>query len=451
MPDQAVPRGRYSATMVGLVIAIFLMQFVSSAAAIFLLRAEILAVIRANREQQVVDLRDDLLASYYDGGIERLAALVRGQRGAAADPAVFISLEAGGRLWLSNIARPPNLAPSPRPQQLVWHGHRGAVLEAMALSTVLPDGSHLVVGVVGQGERRFNRAFAAAAGLTLAIAVGMGLFSALLLGAVISRRTHEIASAAAELASGNFGARLDVGRAGDGFDHLRRQMNRMAERIGELVRQLGTVSGALAHDLRSPVARLSAAIEAAQRQVSGPPQALDALAAARIDAERLRSMLETALEIGRLESGQVADRRQPLDLAQVAADLVELYEPLAEQQGRVIVARLQPVEVRADRELLSRAIANLIDNALHYGGRTITVATRADGDQAEVAVEDDGPGIAAADRARVVERFVRLDQARTTPGAGLGLAMVAAVARLHGGDLVFSGTRGLIAALRLPR
>ena len=189
------------------------------------------------------------------------------------------------------------------------------------------------------------------------------------------------------------------------------------------------------------------------------PRAVEALQAARVDADALRAMLETALEISRIEGGAVEDRRQPIDLAAVAEDLVELYDPLAEQSGVRVETRFEPVTAAADRELVSRALANLIDNALKYGGDALTVSTRlqsgADGERwAEIAVEDNGPGIAAADRARAVERFVRLDDARTRPGGGLGLAMVSAVARLHGGSFVLSdaasGSKGLLATLRLP-
>ncbi|KUR72522.1 histidine kinase [Novosphingobium fuchskuhlense] len=449
--------------MLRVVSAIFLLQLVSSALVIVFLRGQMLDVVRLDRQRQVIDVRDDLLAAYYDGGREELAEFITARRGSAADPAVFIALIGKGTPVLSNLVRVPAIPLAARPQPVVVRrGPDQPPSEGLALVGQLPDGERLVVGVVSLTEHRIDVAFAATAELTIAVAVLMALLSAAVVGFVISRRTHQIAETAAELASGNFGARVPIEGTGDGFNHLRQQMNLMAERIGELVSQLGAVSGALAHDLRSPVTRLSAALDLALARVE-ESRALEALQAARADADALRAMLETALEISMIEGGAVEDRRCPLDLAAVAEDLVELYDPLAEQSDVRLETRLEPVTAAADRELVSRALANLIDNALKYGGDTVVVSTRhrldADGESwAEIAVEDNGPGIAPADRARVVERFVRLDDARTRPGGGLGLAMVAAVARLHGGHFVLgdpveggpSGGKGLVATLRLP-
>ncbi|MEI6642674.1 MAG: ATP-binding protein [Novosphingobium sp.] len=454
-----LPRRGLSPTMLRLMSAIFVLQVLSSALAILFLRGQMLDVVRIDRERQVIDVRDDLLAAYYDGGREELADFITARRGSAADPAVFIALTGKNAPVLSNLLRVPTILPAARPQPVaVQRGVGQPPAEGLALVGQLPDGERLVVGVVSLSERRIDLAFATAAGLTIAISVLMALLSAAVVGIVISRRTHLIAETAAELASGNFGARVPIEGTGDGFDHLRRQLNLMAERIGELVAQLGAVSGALAHDLRSPVARLSAAIDLALARVEDP-RAIEALQSARADADALRAMLETALEISMIEGGVVEDRRRPLDLAAVAEDLVELYDPLAEQSGVRLEGRLEAVTASADRELVSRALANLIDNALKYGGKTVTVSTgmRRDANDvlwAEIAVEDNGVGIALADRARAVERFVRLDDARTRPGGGLGLAMVAAVARLHGGSFELSdpssGSKGLVATLRLP-
>lgn len=445
--------------MVRLVGAVFVLQLFSNGAAIFFLRTQLVEVVQADRARQVVDVRDDLLAAYYDGGRGELVDFIRSRRGSAADPTVFVALTGGeGAPVLSNLSSVPKVAVGPKPVRVrVTHGAEPSPSEGIALAGRLPDGETLLVGIASNSDRRFDLAFATAIGVTTAVAIALATLSAALLGLVISHRTHEIAETAAELASGNFGARLSSAATGDGFDHLRRQINLMAERIDQLVSELAAVSGALAHDLRSPVTRLTASLERASGLVE-QPQALDALDAARADAEALRTMLETSLELSRLEGGAVADRRAPLDLAAVAEDLVELYEPLAEQEGVTLVAHTQPVAVVADRELVSRALANLIDNAMKYGARNIVVRTRRKDRGGEIAVVDDGPGIAPADRVRVTERFVRLDNARTRPGAGLGLAMVAAVAQLHGGTLVLDEAnetdeatrRGLSATLSLP-
>lgn len=459
---RAVRRG-LSPTMVRLVTAIFVLQLLSSALVIVFLRGQMLDVVRIDRERQVTDVRDDLLAAYYDGGREELAEYITARRGSAADPAVFVALIGKGAPVLSNLVRVPDIPLSTKPQHVVVRrGPDQPPSEGVALVGQLPDGERLVVGVVSLAEQRINLAFASTAELTIAVAVLMALLSAVVVGFVISRRTHLIAETAAELASGNFGARVPIEGTGDGFDHLRQQVNLMAERIGELVGQLSAVSGALAHDLRSPVTRLSAAIDLALARAE-EPRAIEALQAARADADALRTMLENALEISLIEGGAVEDRRRRLDLAAVAEDLVELYDPLAEQSEVRLETRLEPVTAPADRELVSRALANLIDNALKYGGDAVVVSTRAVPDAdgmiwAEIAVEDNGPGIALPDRARVVERFVRLDDARTRAGGGLGLAMVSAVARLHGGSFVLgdpvadgpSGGKGLVATLRLP-
>ncbi|MDK4807959.1 MAG: HAMP domain-containing sensor histidine kinase [Novosphingobium aromaticivorans] len=464
MPGASVQRRPLSPTMLRLVASVFVLQLLSSVVAIFFLRTEMLGVVRTDREEQVIDVRDDLLAAYYDGGRAVLADYIRQQRGSAADPGIFITLSGPGhKPVISNVGYVPEIIPQVRPHSvLIRTGAEAPDVEALVLASSLPDGGKLIVGLMGASEKRFNLAFATAIGLTITVAVTLSLISAVALGVALSRRTHEIASAAEELAAGNFGMRLDEGHSGDGFDHLRLQMNRMAERIAALVAELGAVSGALAHDLRSPVTRLSAAIDTAlvrmeqARASTGTPEiaeATEALLAARADADGLRAMLETALEISRLQGGAVQDRRVALDLAEVAADMAELYEPLAEQSGVALTLALSPAPVRADRELISRALANCIDNALKYGGDTITVRTADTEDGVVLEVLDNGPGIAPEDRARVVERFVRLDNARTRPGGGLGLAMVDAVARLHGGRLVLDEAPGggLAVALHLPK
>lgn len=448
-------RRLFSSTIVGLGIAIFLLQLLSSGAAIYLLRTQMQGIVHADRTRELHDVRDDLLAAYYDGGYHELHAFIAERKGSVADPLIFVTLTGPQGTLLSNIAVRPKGVPVDRPG-LVHLPHAGEQRrDGLALATRLPDNEELIVGALTETESRFDLAFAEAIGLTLTLTVALALLSAALLGAVISRRTHAIADTAEALGSGNFAARFPREDVGDGFDHLRRQMNLMAERIDMLIQQLHSVSGALAHDLQSPVARLRASIEIA---LEGDMEeaAAEALQHARVDAEALQAMLTTALELSRLESGTVEDRRRKIDLGEVVEDMVELYEPLAEQSGIALTADIQHPRIFGDRELLSRALANLVDNAVKYGGDRITLRCYAEGPWALVTVADNGPGIPAEDRERAADRFTRLDNARTQPGAGLGLAMVQAVAQLHGGALELSGgdgaaLGGLAATLRLPR
>jgi signal transduction histidine kinase len=408
----------------------------------------------------VLDVRDDLLAAYYDGGYAELRDFIAKRRGSIGDPLIFAALTGPYGTLLSNIDARPRAVRFDRPTRVRLAQTGDEPREGLALATRLPGDEELVVGALTVTERGFDLAFAEAIGLTLALTVMLALLSALALGIVISRRTHAIADTAEALGSGNFAARFPREDVGDGFDHLRRQMNVMAERIDMLVKQLHTVSASLAHDLQSPVARLRASIDSAL-SAELDTLAAEALQLARADAEALQAMLTAALELGRLESGTIEDRRRMIDVGEVVGDLAELYEPLAEQSDIALVADIAPVRVFGDRELLSRALANLIDNALKYGGHRIALSCRAEGAWALVTVADNGPGIANEDRERVLDRFTRLDNARTRPGAGLGLAMVSAVAQLHGGALELSGgspsggdapeVAGLVATLRLPR
>jgi signal transduction histidine kinase len=442
-------------TIVGLGIAIFALQLLSSGAALYLLRTQMEGIVHADRTRQLNDVRDDLLAAYYDGGYAELHDFIARGRGSVGDPLNFVALRGPDGVLLSNIATIPPGVRFDHPG-IVTLPHTGSeVRTGLAVGTRLPGHEELIVGALTETESRFDLAFAEAIGLTLALTVALALLSAVLLGTVISRRTHAIADTAEALGSGNFAARFPREDIGDGFDHLRRQMNLMAERIDMLIKQLHSISGSLAHDLQSPVARLRASIDTALDCDMGEP-ALEALQRARVDAEALQAMLAAALELGRLESGTVEDRRRMIELGEVVDDLAELYEPLAEQSDIVLNWDVAPVRVFGDRELLSRALANLIDNAIKYGGNRIALRCRIEGPWALVSVADNGPGIAAADRDRAMDRFIRLDNARTQPGAGLGLAMVAAVAQLHGGALELSGgdavdLGGLVVTLRLPR
>lgn len=443
-----------SSTIVRLVAAIFLLQVVTGGAAIVLVRARTLQVIEAERTRQVMDLRNELQGAYYQGGRAALQRYIADRRGSLTDPLIFVALTGPGEPVASHVVALPQVVAAERPVLIRVDQARGAeAAEALAIAADLADGSHLVVGALTTSDRRVDLAFAEALAMVVVTTALLALGGALITGMVVSRRAHAIAKTAEALAAGDLGARYAGTSFGDGFDHLGQQINHMAERIDRLVSELQSVAGSLAHDLRSPVARLRAAIETAQREVPDGPAA-EALQLALADAEALEAMLTTALELARLDAGSVPDRRESLNLLALAEDMVELYEPLAEQDGISLSIAGESATVCGDRELISRALANLIDNALKYGGDRIEVRLTSRAGEAVLAIADNGAGIAEVDRDRAMVRFTRLDNARTQPGAGLGLAMVAAVVRVHGGRLALDSGEGpmsgLVARLHLP-
>jgi signal transduction histidine kinase len=237
----------------------------------------------------------------------------------------------------------------------------------------------------------------------------------------------------------------------------------MLARIEQLMAGLREVSDNIAHDLKTPLNRLRNRVEGALREPYGEPVYREALERTIEEADGLIKTFNALLSIARIEAGAGGENRETLDVSTLLRDVAELYEPVAEERGLVLKAEADaPIMVRADRQLLGQAIANLIDNAIKYGTAEVAgngagaepeveVRVEAKGPVAEIVVTDRGPGVPAADRERVLGRFVRLEASRSEPGSGLGLSLVAAVARLHGGSLRLEDNEpGLRVILALP-
>jgi hypothetical protein len=262
---------------------------------------------------------------------------------------------------------------------------------------------------------------------------------------------------------GDLSERLPIAGTGDELDRLAASLNAMLERIEALMRGLKEVSDNIAHDLKTPLTRLRNRCEDALRAAEDESQYRAALQSAIEESDALIRTFNALLMIARAESGQARDGMSEFDAAEIARGVGELYEPLADDKGLLLkVEAPDAAPVRGNRELVSQALANLVDNAIKYAAPNgakangahpeILVKAAREGEHILLMVSDAGPGIPEGDRSRAVERFVRLEQSRSQPGSGLGLSLAQAVAHLHGGELRLEDNQpGLRSVITLPR
>lgn len=323
---------------------------------------------------------------------------------------------------------------------------------AAALLTLMPDGSIALIGNDLTGRERVRREAIIGFSVALALVTMLALAAGLVLNARARRRIAAITHTAEEVMAGRLHARAPVGKPGSGdvFDHLGDVVNGMLDRLETLFGAMRAVTDSLAHDLRTPLNRLRSALERAA--AAKPEDALDEIENAQVEADRLSSTFAALIDIARAESGLSEEAMEEVDLKALAEGLADLFGPSAEDRGQSIALTAPDLSLRAHRPLLSQAIGNLIDNAIKYAppGGKIELTLRPTDDGAEIVVEDQGGGIPDGERTRARERFVRLKQSDHSAGAGLGLSIAAATARLHKGELRLEDNEpGLRAVLTL--
>jgi signal transduction histidine kinase len=327
----------------------------------------------------------------------------------------------------------------------------------------LPGGFRLLVGRDLEERERLYRIVATAGRWSLAIVVVLGLAGGFFVSRRVLRRIDAMSDKAQTIMAGDLTGRLPIAGSDDELDRLAANLNAMLERIETLMRGLKQVSDNVAHDLRTPLTRLRNRCEDALRSARSERDYREAIEATIEESDGLIRIFDALLMIARAESGEPRAGMTAFDAAEIARDVGELYEPVADEKGLALrVEAATPAPVKGNRELIGQALANLVDNAIKYAGkaperadgvvREIVVTAQAEGDRIMLGIADHGPGIPAADRARAVERFVRLEQSRSLPGSGLGLSLASAVAQLHGGELrLEDNAPGLKAVLVLPR
>lgn len=432
---------------------VFLFQIIAAAVLLFGPAALLRSQSRADAVDVAETMRDDLLETYDNAGLAALVRAVdmrvsrRGERSA-----VLLLAGPDGTTIGGNLERLPAQIPlgaSYKLAKLRRAGH--AASEAMLVQAVrLPDGKVLLTGTVVESERQVLALLERTSMIALALSVVFAAAAAFLSTRFILSRLRASIRTLGEVRAGNLSRRVPPDDTGDAFARLGSEVNQALDRVAALNDELKIATDTLAHDLKSPLTRMRAALDRAAQHVEDP-QAQPFVDQAQAESERLLAIIETALSITRAEAGLGRESFVPADLSELLDTVAEIYSPLVEDQGRAIAVHAPAgFEIAVHRQLLDQAIGNLVDNALKYGAGTITLSLVPEDSGVTITVKDEGPGIAPDQREQALRRFTRLDEARGGWGAGLGLSLVQAVAHLHGGTVELGDAGpGLEVAIRL--
>lgn len=369
--------------------------------------------------------------------------------------AVYLLTDAYGRSIAGNLAGwPPTIAPGSGWVELeLYRTDDQRTVMVSAASVRLSSGERLLVGRDSAGRARFDHAILQAIALALVAALGLSAATGWLLSRLVFNRVDDISRTAAEIVSGDLGRRVPLRGGGDEFDRLSSTLNAMLDQIETLIENLRMTTDSIAHDLRSPLTRLRAQVEHLAEPDIDAADRSQAATRALEEADHLIRVFTSLTEISRAEAGIGQSDFSDVELSDLATAAADLYAPVAAEKGVALATKEESACIRGHAPLLSQALSNLIENALRYAppGSEIEISCRIDGETAILSVGDRGPGVPESDRARVMERFTTLDPSRTERAAGLGLALVSAVTRMHDGELRLRDNRpGLLAEIALP-
>jgi signal transduction histidine kinase len=406
-----------------------------------------------------------LSEQYNQGGIRRLVVIIENRSRRPGSSLYLVTTPTGEGLAGNVGSIEPGVLDEPGWSETAYRRleEEGPEHHALVRVSQLPGGFRLLVGRDLDERERMFEIIATAGRWSVAMVIVLGIAGGVFVSRRVLNRVDAMTDTARTIMAGNLSGRLPVIGTGDEFDRLASNLNAMLTRIESLMRGLKEVSDNVAHDLKTPLTRLRNRCEEALRLAKSETDYRSALEATIEESEGLIRTFDALLMIARAESGEAREGMIEFDAAEIARDVSELYEPLADDKGLSLqVEASVPAHVKGNRELVSQALANLVDNAIKYAATNspllngaaseVVVSAGTEGDRILLTVRDKGPGIPNADRPRAIERFVRLEQSRSKPGSGLGLSLAAAVARLHGGELRLEDNGpGLKAVIALPR
>lgn len=395
-------------------------------------------------EQQLdhrITTESSLLIEEYDrGGLAALAAMVDSHHDRHENSGLGYLLvdHQGRRLAGSLQAEAPNKA-GWREHLYVGNKTTGDRRAHQALTVILPAGERLVVAADRMPVEEIDAVIGwITAGMT-SVMLMMGIGSAWILGLITRRRIDNISKVANAIAAGDLSRRIDRNNRAGEFDRLAETLNRMLDRNAELLTNLKQISTDIAHDLLTPLGRLQQQLELALTDCRNTQDYRHTIERAIATAVEIQQLFSSLLKISEIESLTLRKTFTPVSLTEVAKRVTDAFRPDIEENGRRLIVRLDhDLHILGERHLLSQLLVNLIENAMRHTpvGITISVILSRTADHTILTVEDDGPGIPVADRARVIERFVRLEASRSTKGHGLGLSLVKAIATAHEAELI---------------
>jgi signal transduction histidine kinase len=417
------------------------------------LTSQVLATLDGEAQQ--------LTAEAQSGGPTALVRAVE-TRSRSGGPGLYYLADSSGAKVAGNLSRlPPEVSNSTTGGVFRYSPDIASAHEnlAVAIHVKVGHGLTLIVGRDVEDQRRFASEMGTVYFLALGFLTLGGLVAGLAIARIALRRIETINVASRSIMAGDMSRRIAVTGGGDEYDALATNLNAMLDRIEALMNGLREVSDNIAHDLKTPLTRLRNAAEAALRE-SGADAYRDGLEHTIEKADELIKTFNSLLLVARLEAGALEGNAERFDVGRAVRDVAELYEPVAEERGMELQVNVEPgPELSGNRQLIVQAVVNIVENAIKYSGKRegtnhglISIDLKDYADAIDIVVADNGPGIAEADRERVLKRFVRLEKSRTEPGTGLGLSLVQAVARLHGGSVrLEDNAPGLRVVLTLPK
>lgn len=392
-----------------------------------------------------------------DGGIARLIAVLE-QRFFISGNFVYLLVDIRNQPIVWNVSGLSYIRPyADQWVEIGYRGEREGIHTGLARLVPLDDGFTLLIGQDIEHWRRFDEVIKSALLWAVALTIVTGVLGGVLMSRRILARIDAISVTSQSIMNGDLSERVAETGSGDELDRLARNLNAMLDRIEQLMRGLKDVSDNIAHDLKTPLTRLRTRVEAALRERDDDVERVrGVLEQTILDADGLIRTFDALLLIAQVEAGGVRQTFVDLNVSDVVRDVAELYAPVAEDMR--ILLRVHAPEVvmlRGNRELISQSLVNLIENTLKYGlsptAREVTLGVTLDDAMIRLSVCDRGDGIPDRELSRVTGRFVRLEKSRSMQGSGLGLSLVMAVARLHGGDLELkSNEPGVCATLMIP-